>query len=93
MIKINVVAVGKVKEKYFADGILEYAKRLSRFVDFNMIEVQEENYTKTDDGVIKTIKESALQLKCLPLSIFRYLTFLYSLETSIYTLLLYIWQV
>ncbi len=57
MIKINVVAVGKVKEKYFADGILEYAKRLSRFVDFNIIEVQEENYTKTDDGIIKTILE------------------------------------
>ena len=31
MIKVNVVAVGKVKEKYFAQGIEEYAKRLGRF--------------------------------------------------------------
>ena len=43
MIKINVLAVGKVKEKYFLDGINEYKKRLSRFSDFNIIEIEEEN--------------------------------------------------
>ena len=31
MVKINVVAVGKVKEKYFAEGISEYAKRIGKF--------------------------------------------------------------
>ena len=41
MIKINLVAVGKVKEKYFLDGINEYSKRLSRFCEFNIIEVAE----------------------------------------------------
>lgn len=44
MIKIRIIAVGKVKEKYFADGIEEYAKRLSRFCDFKIIEVKEENF-------------------------------------------------
>ena len=29
--KINVVCVGKIKEKYFTDAINEYAKRISRF--------------------------------------------------------------
>ena len=43
MLKINVVCVGKVKEKYFADGIAEYAKRLSRFCEFSIVETDEEN--------------------------------------------------
>lgn len=44
MFKVNVIAVGKVKEKYFLDAINEYAKRLSRFCEFNIIEVKEENF-------------------------------------------------
>ena len=57
MIKINLVAVGKVKEKYFSDGIDEYAKRLSRFCDFKITEISEENYQKIDDSLILQIKE------------------------------------
>lgn len=57
MIKVNVVAVGKVKEKYFADGISEYAKRLSRFCEFKIIEIQEENYKNIDEGLTEIIKE------------------------------------
>ncbi len=57
MIKINVVAVGKVKENYFASGIDEYSKRLNRFCEFKIIEVQEENFVKVDDGIISQIKE------------------------------------
>lgn len=43
MLKVNVVCVGKVKEKYFSDGIAEYVKRLSRFCEFSIIEIAEEN--------------------------------------------------
>lgn len=57
MIKVNVVAVGKVKEKYFSDGIAEYAKRLSRFCEFKIIEVEEENFKKAESGDISVIKE------------------------------------
>ena len=57
MIKVNLVAVGKVKEKYFADGIAEYVKRLSKFCQFNLIEVAEENYNKVDQALINVIKE------------------------------------
>lgn len=57
MIKINLVAVGKVKENYFADGIKEYAKRLSRFCEFSIVELGEENYSKADEGTINIIKE------------------------------------
>lgn len=57
MMKINVVAVGKVKEKYFKDGIEEYSKRLSRFCSFNIIELPEENYVKVNPSVIDDIKK------------------------------------
>ncbi len=61
MVKINIVAVGKVKEKYFADGINEYAKRISKFAQFSIIEVQEENFSKVDDGIVEIIKERESQ--------------------------------
>jgi len=41
-LKITVIAVGKLKEKYLKDGIAEYSKRLSRFCDLNIIEVADE---------------------------------------------------
>ena len=40
--KINIIAVGKIKEKYLIDGIKEYAKRLSAYAVINEIEVPEE---------------------------------------------------
>ena len=57
MVKVNLVVVGKVKEKYFADGIKEYEKRLSRYCDFKIVEVAEENYQKADDATVEIIKE------------------------------------
>lgn len=40
--KITVVSVGKLKEKYLKEGVGEYSKRLSRFCDLNMVEVADE---------------------------------------------------
>lgn len=40
--RIHVVAVGKIKEKYIVDGIKEYAKRLSAYVSIDEIEVDED---------------------------------------------------
>lgn len=56
MIKINIVAVGRVKEKYFSDGIAEYVKRLSKYAEVSIIEIEEENYKKVDEKTIETIK-------------------------------------
>ena len=39
---ITVIGAGKLKEKYFRDAIEEYAKRLSRFVKLQIIEVPDE---------------------------------------------------
>ena len=42
MLKINIICIGKIKEKYFTDAINEYAKRLSAFCKFSIIELSEE---------------------------------------------------
>lgn len=41
--KINIIAVGKIKEKFFIDAINEYKKRLGKFCDFSIIEVPEKS--------------------------------------------------
>ncbi len=55
MIKIRIVAVGKVKEKYFSEAIAEYSKRLTRFCEFSVVEVKEENYEKATPAAIEKI--------------------------------------
>ena len=56
--KITVLCVGKVKEKFFTDAIKEYSKRLSRYCKLEIVEVADE---KTPDGaselVVSQIKE------------------------------------
>ena len=49
--KIKLVTVGKLKEKYLKDGIAEYSKRISRFAAVEMIELADE---KTPDRVLFT---------------------------------------
>jgi 23S rRNA (pseudouridine1915-N3)-methyltransferase len=44
--KITILAVGKIKEKYFTAAIQEYAKRLSRYCKLEIVEVADE---KTPD--------------------------------------------
>ena len=41
MIKVTIIAVGKLKEKYFRDACAEYEKRLSNFCKLNIIEIDE----------------------------------------------------
>ena len=45
--KITVVAVGKIKERYFSDAVKEYAKRLSRYCKLEITQLEDE---KTPDG-------------------------------------------
>lgn len=40
--KIKIISVGKLKEKYLVDGIKEYTKRISAYADIEMIEVIDE---------------------------------------------------
>ena len=52
--KITVVAVGKIKEKYFRDAIEEYSRRLGRFCRLELIEVADE---KTPEGAGALMEE------------------------------------
>lgn len=40
--KITIVCVGKIKEKFYSDAIAEYTKRLSRYCNLNIVEVADE---------------------------------------------------
>lgn len=52
--KINIVCVGKVKEKFFTAAIEEYSKRLSRYCSLKIIELQDE---KTPDNASDTVND------------------------------------
>lgn len=41
MINVNIICVGKLKEKYLTEAVKEYSKRLSAFCKLNIIELDE----------------------------------------------------
>ena len=53
--KITILTVGKIKEKYLRDAIGEYSKRLSRYCKLEIIEVADE---KTPDNASMAVEES-----------------------------------
>ncbi len=52
--KIDILCVGKIKEKFYRDAIAEYSKRLSRYCTLNIIEVADE---KTPDNASETVED------------------------------------
>ena len=57
--KITVLAVGKIKEKFYRQAIEEFEKRLSRYCKLQIIEVADE---KTPDSA-STAEEAAIRGK------------------------------
>lgn len=70
--KITLITVGKIKEKYFTDAIREYSKRLSRYCKLEIVELVDEKTpdgasaaeelqikAKEGDRILKSIKDSA----------------------------------
>ncbi|MCI8609734.1 MAG: 23S rRNA (pseudouridine(1915)-N(3))-methyltransferase RlmH [Firmicutes bacterium] len=39
--RIRVICIGKLKERYWSEAITEYSKRLSRFVNLEIVELKE----------------------------------------------------
>lgn len=58
--KITILCVGKIKERYFVDAISEYTKRLSRYAQLQIVEVQDE---KTPDGASEAEERKILQIE------------------------------
>lgn len=59
MIKINIICIGKIKEKYFTDAIAEYSKRLTAFCRFSVTELAEEKIrsnTPNQSQIIEVIE-------------------------------------
>ena len=56
--KITILCVGKVKEKFYRDAIDEFTKRLSRYCKLEIIEVADEKTNEdSSDTEIRIIKE------------------------------------
>ncbi len=66
--KVKIICVGKLKEKYLKDAIAEYSKRLSRFCNLEITELSDE---KIPDNASALEEEKVIQkegekiLKCI----------------------------
>ena len=57
MLTINIICVGKLKEKFFKDAIEEYSKRLSKYCKLNIVELPDEKIPdKTNPNIENEIK-------------------------------------
>lgn len=76
--KVSIICVGKIKEKYFTMAIDEYSKRLSKYIKLNIIElpdekapenlsvVDEENIKlKEGEKILKNIKDEFVVALCI----------------------------
>ena len=56
--KITIVTVGKIKEKYLRDAIEEYSKRLSKYCKLEIVQVADE---KTPENASQTVEDQIRQ--------------------------------
>ena len=56
--KLTILTVGKIKEKFYRDAISEYTKRLSKYCKLEILEVADE---KTPDAASETVEENIRQ--------------------------------
>lgn len=67
--KISIISVGSIKEKYLKDAIAEYSKRLSKYTKVDFLNVSDEqigqNASKKEEEIIKN-KEGEKLIKIIP---------------------------
>lgn len=65
MVHINIVCIGKIKEAYLKDAIIEYSKRLSKYCMLSIIELSDEpipnNASLADEEKIIKVESQKLQ--------------------------------
>lgn len=68
--KVSIICVGKIKEKFYADAIAEYTKRMRRFADFEIIELSDEripdNASEKEKSAIKAREGEKILAKLKP---------------------------
>lgn len=63
MQKINIVCVGRVKERFYCEAVAEYSKRLSRFVSLNIRELPEgRNIDEEAEGILRACRGYVIAL-------------------------------
>ena len=64
MIKINLICMGDIKEKYLREALGEYTKRLSRFCDLKIIELKEHVAPSNSNlDIQKALQKDAEEIK------------------------------
>lgn len=61
MLTINVICIGKIKEKFFKDALDEYSKRLSKYCKLNILELPDE---KIPDKINQNIEKEIKSKEC-----------------------------
>lgn len=57
MLNINIICVGKLKEKYLKEAVLEYCKRLSKYCNLKIIEISDEKLpSKINKNTVQEVK-------------------------------------
>lgn len=57
MLNINIICIGKIKEKYLKDAISEYSKRVSKYCKLNILELTDEKIPdKINENICNEIK-------------------------------------
>ena len=71
MLSIRLICVGKLKERYFAEAVAEYEKRLSAFCRLELIELPEERLSERpslaeiDVALERELKDGMLVCLCV----------------------------
>jgi 23S rRNA (pseudouridine1915-N3)-methyltransferase len=70
MLHLNLIALGKLKEKYWVTAEAEYLKRLQSFAKVKILELKEESFLKKDNFEIVKQKEAEKIKKIIPANSF-----------------------
>ena len=58
MLTINIICIGKIKEKFFVNAIDEYLKRLTKYCKLNILELPDEKIPdKSNNSIENSIKD------------------------------------
>ena len=62
MLHIDIICIGRLKEKYLKDAVDEYSKRLSKYCILNIIELQDEKIPPNEsEKILEEIKSKECQ--------------------------------
>ena len=54
---IRIIAVGKLKEKYWTDAVAEYSKRLGAYCSLEIVELKDTNTAEEGERILSRIKK------------------------------------